>query len=149
MYKTLASLAARQAEISDREESSSCDSDLPSYEYMGEVSMEKGVEEIKVSEAVETVVGERKRGRNKQQEKLAADAKFYYNPLADVNELYYIKTKLAEFAKKQEKLFEELEKSLTEKEKEQLSNALTRANGYQKQPKKKNRKTKVGANKAK
>eukprot|EP00826_Nyctotherus_ovalis_P005627 TRINITY_DN1127_c0_g1_i16.p1 TRINITY_DN1127_c0_g1~~TRINITY_DN1127_c0_g1_i16.p1 ORF type:complete len:481 (+),score=165.40 TRINITY_DN1127_c0_g1_i16:73-1515(+) len=149
VYKTLASLAARQVEISDKEESSSCDSDLPSYEYMGEASMDKVCEEIKVNETVEVAVGERKRGRNKQQEKLAADAKFYYNPLASVNELYYIKTKLAEFAKKQEKLFKELEKSLTEKEKEQLSNALTRANGYQKQAKKKNGKSTVGVNKAK
>lgn len=65
-------------------------------------------------------------------EGLAADFTLYYSPLDRVHELYYVKKKLEELAKRDMTLYKQLTQALSKEESEGFSAAMVEADRLQK-----------------
>lgn len=139
----MAKLSTKLVEINEKEESSDSDSELSDDEY--ESALAKLAELRKKEEARESGMKDEITEENKEDmegdddledaemKKEAKDFKLYYSPLDTVNELYYVKTKLEEIAKKDMNLYKQLETSINEDEKKKFNEAMVKADEYQKE----------------
>ncbi len=145
IYKTLTKLCTKLVEINEKEGSSSSDSDgeLSDGEYekalnklsamnrkkeaKGEGEMkDEGEEEESSDDDIE--INE----EDQEMQREAGDFRLYYSPLDSVHELYYVKMKLEELAKKDMEAYKQLDAALTEEERKTFTAAMVKADEYQK-----------------
>ena len=133
-------------ELEEEEESESSDEELDDDEYqeaLNKLSKLRKNQESKMNDEVD----ENDKNDNEDNdgdddedivveedimEKEARDFKLYYSPLDSIHELYFVKIKIEELAKKDMASYKQLEAALTEEEKSKFNKAMGKAEEYQK-----------------
>jgi len=153
IYKTLAKQCIKLMEINEKEESSSSsDSELSDKAYSKALNKLSALRNNKEGEPIEedeedTMGKEEKSGSESSSgsdieidtdeddpeiKGASSDFRLYYSPLDMVHELYYVKEKIEEIARKDIGLYKQLEGVLNEEEKKKFAESMTKAIEYQK-----------------
>ena len=149
----LTKLSAKLVEINEKESSSSSDEELSDGEYAKALNKLSSIrdkndkkesgKEAKMKDEGEEAEAEAEEedddediGIDESDDEMqgeAGDFRLYYSPLDSVHELYYVKQKLEELAKKDMGMYKELDAALTEEERTAFNAAMVKADEYQKQ----------------